>query len=323
MSKYFEYTTVVCVRATSSPHSPNIDVIELGGGSTRNRINALMRLARISLQVFAKRSESVIFHHMLIQPLAMFGWFYKSIKVPQVLWYSHSAKSLTLRVGSIFCDAIVTPSRDCFPIKGSKRVIEVGHGIQVALFEEEWNRSKRKRDIVVVGRISRIKNLELIVDAVSRYQDISGVRIEIDLIGPILDIAYSEYLTELSADKGVVLRFIPAQNPAMIPSLLSHYRYSYNGNPKTLDKSAVEAVLAGCFLLTEIEPALQLTGMKKVWSDMNLLNPSLLQQLSSVESLDEERVIHLRRQLFETAKRNNELTGTISRIVSVLTRVYS
>jgi len=115
----------------------------------------------------------------------MFGWFYKSIKVPQVLWYSHSAKSLTLRVGSIFCDAIVTPSRDCFPIKGSKRVIEVGHGIQVALFEEEWNRSKRKRDIVVVGRISRIKNLELIVDAVSRYQDISGVRIEIDLIGPI------------------------------------------------------------------------------------------------------------------------------------------
>ena len=239
MSKYFDHTTVVCVRASSSPYSQSIDVIELGGGSTRNRIKAILRLAKISLQIFTHRSESVIFHHMLIQPLAMFGWFYKSIKVPQVLWYSHSAKSLTLRVGSKFCDAIVTPSKDCFPIKDTKKVLEVGHGIQVAPFEEVWKRTRRRRDIVVVGRVSRIKNLELIVGAVSQYQTISGARIEIDLVGPILDIGYSEYLIEFSANKGVVLRFISAQSAKMIPSLLSQYRYSYNGNPKTLDKSAV------------------------------------------------------------------------------------
>lgn len=321
LSKYFGETTVICVRANSAPDDRNLNVIELGGGSAGNRIRALLRLIRISIEILFRRRESVIFHHMLIQPLAIFGWLYRVLKVPQILWYSHSAKSMALRIGYRFCNAVVSPSEACFPIKNSNKVIEVGHGIQSASFEKVWSNSHRRNAIVVLGRISRIKNIHLIVEAVSAYQVRSNQEVEIDLIGPILDNNYYDYLKEISNKLQVKLRFIPAQSSEVIPSLLSEYRYSFNGNPETLDKSAVEAVLAGCFLLTEVEPALHLTGMNKVWSDLGLTTPSLVQQLTILQNFNQYKSEELRKQLFLIAKRNNDLAGTIARIVSAFKKI--
>ena len=323
LSKYFDEITVICVRANSIPHARNVNVVELSGGSARNRIRALLRLMKITVEIFISRKESVIFHHMLIQPLAIFGWLYRVFKVPQILWYSHSAKSMVLRIGYRFCNSVVSPSQDCFPLKNSKKVIGVGHGIPAASFEKVWSNSQRRNAIVVVGRISRIKNIHLIVEAVSVYQVRTNQEVEIDLIGPILDNDYYEYLKTISTKLQVKLQSMPAQNSEVIPSLLSKYRYSFNGNPQTLDKSAVEAVLAGCFLLTEVEPALNLTGMKTVWSDLGLTKPALVQQLSILQNFNQHKVEELRKQLFMIAKINNDLAGTIERIISVFKKIQT
>jgi glycosyltransferase involved in cell wall biosynthesis len=321
LSKYFDKTTVVCVRAASSKSVEHFEIMEIGGGSLWNRVRALLRLTIVSMRIFSRRKNLVIFHHMLIQPLAIFGWFYRILGVPQLLWYSHSTKSLTLRIGARFCNSIVSPNRDCFPIKNCRKVIEVGHGIQVEPFERVWDNPHRSRSIAVLGRVSRIKNIHVIVKAVSRFQKKNNRRIMIDVIGPILDDTYCKYLEELAKDEKVAIRFMPAQHASDVPKLLCGYRYVFNGNPGTLDKSAVEAVLAGCILITEVGPALELTGMYKVWSDLNYINPSLDKQISIAETLSEEKIAQIRKELFQSARRNNELKGTINRIATVIQRV--
>ena len=317
LATHFSSTTVVCVRANISLKSPEINVIEIGGGSLRKRITALYELIKVTISVIKKHKQTSIFHHMWTQPLALVGWVFKIAKIPQILWYSHSAKNMTLRIGIKFCDFIVTPNLDCFPILNPSKVIEVGHGIQTRRFQHFSTKSKRRNDIVVLGRISQIKHIHELVAAVSKLRLTSGDNLEIDLIGPILDENYCEYLKDLSSKSGVVLRFKPPVSAREVPQILSKYNYSFNGNPKTLDKSAVEAALAGCLLISEVKPVLYLTGMQEVWKTLEGRIPKLEEQITIMSQLTENQKVKMRAILFQRASLNNDLKVTMQRIAKL------
>lgn len=321
LSINFENTTVVCVRANNAHQGRAEEVIELGGGSIYLRVKGLIKLLAFTARIAKERQRTVMFHHMLTQPLAFLGGIYRLMRIPQVLWYSHSARSLTLRIGTKFCDAVVSPSAECFPITRNRKLFEVGHGISFERFASLQESSSRRRNVVVLGRISRIKNIEALIQAVSSYQLTAKKKIEIDLIGPVLDRNYSDVLENLAKSKEVRLNFLGVQTSTEIPTSLSNYRYSYNGNPRTLDKSAVEAAFAGCLVLSEVPPVLKLTGMVEIWKEIGVSKPTLLDQLRILDDLEESTTERYKKLIITISRFNNELSGTISRILDVLQKV--
>lgn len=321
LSKHFDKTSVVCVRANNFKDGNVEEVIQLGGGSTYLRLKGLFKLLAFTIRVSRKRQSTILFHHMLIQPLAFFGWIYRLMRIPQVLWYSHSACSPTLKIGTKFCDAVVSPSSACFPIANTGKLFEVGHGVSFERFASQDENSNRRRDIVVLGRISQIKNIEALIHAVASHKLTTNREIAIDLIGPILDEEYGESLKDLARSKNVELNFVGVRNSTEIPADLGRYRYSYNGNPRTLDKSAVEAAFAGCLILSEVLPVLTLTGMEEIWMELGVPGPKLSDQLRILDDIGEEAYENYKKKLIETSRKNNELSGTILRITEVLQRV--
>lgn len=313
LKKYFDEVTVYAIHRGSFEWAEGIKVVEIGGGSTGKRFFALLRLFGSTFQVAQQRKQTTIFHHMVTEPLAIVGLIYRFLGVNQVLWYSHSKSPLSLRLGHHFVNSVVTPTRECFPLVKSKKVFEVGHGIDIDRFKIN-DELERQRACIVLGRISRVKNLHKLLICIEKSSKQMNISIPVDFYGPVLDEDYFRELKNMCENLNLHARFMPSLSRKEIPAILNRYEYAYNGNAATVDKSALESSLMGCFVITEVKPVQKLTGMHKVWTSMGLAEPQLESQISSLESLKPKDRLVLRSLIISETQCQNNLKETIRRI---------
>ena len=127
--------------------------------------------------------------------------------MPVGLWYTHRQVDMKLRIAERFADRIFTASAQSFRIS-SKKVSIVGHGIDTHNFvRPESNGEQRFHtplEIVSVGRITPIKNLETLIDTVPLLEA-CGVRPRITLVGEAgpseRDASYRRRLLDMIAEK--------------------------------------------------------------------------------------------------------------------------
>jgi glycosyltransferase involved in cell wall biosynthesis len=241
---------------------------------------------------------------MILGPLFRFRGF------QQGLWYSHNRDSFILRAGSLAVNDIFTPTRDSFPFK-SKKIHSVGHGIDVNKFNLHINESVKRFGIVSVGRISEVKRLDLLISGVIE----SGLQgAEITLIGPNpRQNNLHGKLIDLAAGNHVSLIFLEPVKNIQLAAILSKYSMCYTGSPNTVDKSAIEGALMGCFVLTENLNVLEQTGMNEVWRTIGQTPPtSISEQIQELSNY--ENRIDLRIVLRQAAILNNDLKLTARKI---------
>ena len=189
VDKVFVYSTHV--GRTNLP--ANVVVKELGGGSFLKRLVGLFRLYKSFAISLKHRSNVCVFHHMSPRTLLIVGPLYKIAGIKQGLWYSHSKKSPSLKYSQVFAHRIFTSTPSAIPISNS-RVRYVGHGIKSQSLLDALNSSTKKREgILALGRIVPVKNIELVISAISKskYKDL-----QLTCIGPHL--SESEYVKSLT-----------------------------------------------------------------------------------------------------------------------------
>jgi glycosyltransferase involved in cell wall biosynthesis len=298
---------------------PNVKVIEIGGGSVKSRTIALVRLCLAYAQIFKWRKQSVVFHHMSPRTALILGPFIKAIKVPQGLWYSHNHASLSLRFSKIFMSHLFSSTRDALPIKSSKSKF-VGHGIKVERFASlDVHNERQPLSIISVGRIVPVKHLEDIANISNIQPNSRDKRIQITLLGPQPDPTYLEGLRSFYQKLDLDLVFIPPVSYELVVDSLRKNYFYFTGTPKSVDKAAIEAAIAGCFVVSTNMAALETTGMNEVWSSLGYNPPKEISEqvliLSQVGTFD---TLRLRKRLQESAINRNNLQGTISRITKIL-----
>ena len=288
----------------------NIQVMELGGGSFISRGKSLFRLSVIAIVIIRNRRRSLVFHHMSTRTAAILGPVFKLFQIKQGLWYSHSKKSTDLIISSKFMNRIFSSTSCSLPIR-SKKARYVGHGIKLSRFSEV-NFSSREEAILSLGRIAKIKNNELLIDAVSR----SGRKVkEVHLAGPIGNSkVYLSQLNTYACDKGVKLRYLGEVPYSEISNILCKYSICYSGNPNTVDKSVIEGALCGCFTLANQEFVLNQTGMKSILEELGVpFHTDLADQIRNLDALDARN--DLRLELRNRAMEKNSLSNTTQRII--------
>lgn len=292
----------------------NVTVIELGGGTAKKRLFGLLKLYRSAIYVSNIRGRKIVFHHMSEKTAFLVGPILRILGIKQGLWYSHNRKSNVLILASKFVNYIFSPTTNSFPIKSSK-IRPVGHGINMSRFQKIGNSTVNRKGIVSLGRISKVKNLEVIIDSLSR---VSLPRPSLTLIGPVMEEdKYVEALIKRAKDSDVQLTLEDGISYSQVPKVISQYSMAFSGSPNTVDKSVLEAAAVGCFVLSVNEFVLELSGMGSVWSSIGVKAP--LEITSQIELLKHHELdTSLREIIAASSIEKNDVKNTAFKILIFL-----
>lgn len=300
---------------TSLPDS--VRIFELGGGSTRKKLVALFRLSKSFIDIYRHRDSVAVFHHMSPRTAVFPGVLIRVMGIPQALWYSHSSKPLSFRLGCMIVDSLITSVPGSIP-STSHKVNFVGHGIDVSDARTITRQAPAvRRGIVFIGRISPIKRLDEILSTLTRigeYQE------RIDFIGPTgPDPLLPMKLTEFAHSAGINLSVLsPIPHDEVLPTL-STYSFFYSGMLQSVDKAALEAAIVGCLVLSVDDATLRLTGMEKLWLEIFQRVPQTIEeQLKLLLDLHSDKLLAYRKLVQDYCMEMNDVSQTTKKILDIL-----
>lgn len=157
----------------------------------RTKAGRGLRFERALVEELRRSPERVIAHMcpiyaVLAAPLC------RPLGVRLLLWYTHWRASPTLRVAERFSSAVVSVDTRSFPFP-SRKVVPIGHGIDMYEFTCADHPSADVVRAVALGRYSPAKGLDTVVRA---FAQVEGVRLEVH--GPALSPLEREHRAELA-----------------------------------------------------------------------------------------------------------------------------
>lgn len=197
-ARWFDRVEVITLFKGEYDLPENVFVHSLGKERGTSRLARIINFYKLLFRLVPQSNG--IFAHM--SPIfAVAAWpvsflFHKKI----VLWYLHRSVTFRLKLAEKLCYKIVTASQDSLKFE-SKKIVELGHGIDLDYFRpaERITAPGGLLKIISVGRISRIKNYEILLRAAKILKE-QGLNFKIKIIGrPVMpsDFSYFEELKNL------------------------------------------------------------------------------------------------------------------------------
>jgi len=315
-SKRFDEINVITLAKGHYNLPSNIHVFSLGKEKNSFKFARVFYFYKYLFQLVPKSSG--IFAHM--SPIfVVAAWpvafvFDKKI----ILWYLHRSVTLRLKIAEKLSYKIVTAAKESLRIK-SEKIIEIGHGININKFKTERNWEPKDRlNILSVGRISKIKNYEVLIKTAQILKN-EGLSFKIKIIGrPIMpqDNAYFDQLKKLCREFEVsdVIEFV-----GFIPynKMAGYFKQAdalVNMAPAGgLDKAVLEAMAAGCLVLTSNDVFKKYLGEHAnnlIFSDAD----SLAMKLRDLYLMPNYRKSEISGSLEKLVKKDHDLSKLITNV---------
>lgn len=195
-AKYFDEVTVIALGVGEYDLPKNVHVFSLGKENGAGTVSYIRRF--VPLIIRERKNYDAVFVHMSVEFAILGGLLWKLMGKRVVMWYTHRQGSVRLRIGSFFADSILTAAEESFPYKTPKLRI-IGHGIETARFQcPPDSESHAVLSILTVGRITRIKNCDTLLQAVATLRD-QGLTVHATFLGAPVTSDDKKYEEELLA----------------------------------------------------------------------------------------------------------------------------
>ena len=318
----FETVEVVCLKEGRHALPSNVRTHSLGKekGAQTSVVYAL-RFLRYAWQL--RREYDAVFVHMNPEYVVLAGWWWRLLGKRVVLWYTHRQVNLKLRIAAMLASAIATAAPESLRLKSNK-IRVIGHGIDTAAFESARDGSLREPPTLVsVGRITPIKRLEILIDAIAALKG-RGISTELALVGePVYgaDRAYREGLKAQARKLGIEssVHFRGALPYEDMPAIYRGADFSVSLAPTGgVDKAVLESMAAGAIPLVANHAFAPLLGTD---TDALIFEPDagdLSAKLAALvaRSAGERRALTDR--LATTARAEADLSGVIDRLEALI-----
>lgn len=200
-AKHCESVTVICLEKGVHELPSNVRVFSLGKESGRSRVKYLKHFYSY---VWSERGNyDAVFVHMNTEYLVLAGWLWRLLEKKIALWHVHFEVNTRLWIAEKFSHIIFTTTRAGCRIK-SKKVLEVGHGIDTARFLcERGAEIKEPIRLLYAGKITPIKNVHILVDAARILKSSWNKEFIIDIVGPPTTPEYDNKLRKYIVEKNI------------------------------------------------------------------------------------------------------------------------
>jgi glycosyltransferase involved in cell wall biosynthesis len=318
-SKYYEKITVICLEQGKTDLPNCVNVLSLGkekGDRESSLLNKIQYLVKFYSFIWRERKNyDTVFVHMNPVYIIFGGIFWRIWHKKIGLWYLHKQTSLILRVAEKITNIVFTASAESFQVKSSKAVI-VGHGINTDVFRPTEKPQNTTLKILYVGRISPIKNQQLLLEAVDilvHKKHFSNI--EIVLYGsPTVsgDQLYLEALKKFIIQKGIgnFIKFAGSVPNSAMPAEYRGADLTINLCPTGgMDKAVLESLACGV-------PAIVLN---QAFTD--IIEPEAILSKPDAAILADKIAVRLQTEssdpnlYFEIIRQKFDLAGLIKKIV--------
>lgn len=252
-SKYCKHINVLCLERGSYTLPDNVSVYSLGKEQKHSRIQYLLRFYSY---IWKHRNEyDAVFVHMNTEYIVLGGIVWKVLNKPVYLWRMHKSVTTSMRIAVLFIRKAFTASKDSFRLKTPKLVI-TGHGVDMSRFAQDIEeKDYAMLKLVTTGRISRVKQYEVLIEAVALLHKF---HIPVNLVivgGSITDDEqkYLKSLVDLSKELGVsnLISFVGAvPHEKVIHYLQNSNIFVSASSTGSLDKAGLEAFMSGLMVVT-------------------------------------------------------------------------
>jgi glycosyltransferase involved in cell wall biosynthesis len=179
----------------------------------------------------------------------------RSTRVPILLWYAHGTVHWRLRLAHRCADKVVTSTPEGFRIPSAKLEV-IGQAIDTSLFRPPRSAPTRD-DVVYVGRISRRKRVDLLLDAFAEFVRLApSSHFRLQIVGPTLTRDDRRYERELKARarRLAIESMVHWRGAVEMPATVDLYRSAFVhlnlSQTGSMDKTVMEALACGCPVAT-------------------------------------------------------------------------
>jgi len=172
LAGHVESIDVITMRSGKLEVPQNVRVYSVGKEKGYSEPRRAIEFYRLLGKLLAGRHYDACFAHMMPLFAVMAAPFLRLKKIPTVLWYTHKSVNPMLRLATFLVERVVTASQESFRIPSSK-VRVIGHGIDTEKFVPAEYRSLTNSPftILTVGRLSPIKRIDLLIEAIALLRE--------------------------------------------------------------------------------------------------------------------------------------------------------
>ena len=318
IAKKYEKVFVITLRGDMKNISKNVKPFKLYNKG-KNKPLAVIRFYYYLFMILSNHKISRCFSHMNPLFLGLTLGILKILKIKTILWYTHPAITLKLRIATFLTDKVVSASQFTFPIKTNK-LIPIGHGIDPTFFNQSFE-NKQIKYISVVGRISEVKNIDLIIRA---YSKLNHKKYKLIIIGDTItkeDINYKEKLIKIIFKKNLqnLVEFKDSLNRDELSKVYNDSLCLINATKfGSFDKVVLEAMICGTPTLSHNIAFKDLYSPFEKYCIFEYNNEiDLSEKLKKLIELDSKKLVNIKKTLYKNTITNHSLTTINSRLESI------
>lgn len=244
-AKYFKQVEVICLELGDVELPDNVKVSSLGKEMGNSKTKYILNFYRLA---FLKRGHyDAVFVHMNPEYVILGGLFWRFCRKKIIMWYNHTYGDLKTKLAMILANILCHTSPYAFTAN-TKKSIRMPAGIDMETFMPKAVK-KLKNSILYLGRISPVKDLKTLIEAVFILEK-KGFSFVLDVYGDALfkDRDYLERLKQ-KADSLVKIgrvNFYAAVANFKTPEIFSSHEVSVNLTPAgNYDKTVLETIACG------------------------------------------------------------------------------
>ena len=294
IAKNVDKLYVISLRCGDYSVNDNVEVHCIGQNK-KNKLQTIFTIWKILKQIHNKdKNIHGYFVHMAHYFVPLIYPFAKFYNQKIVLWYAHKAVTFSLKVADFFTNVAVASTLLGYQVNSNKLKV-IGQGIDTEKFNLNSVSRERFKNCVVVGRISKIKNIDYIIKV---FVSLQREDIFLYIVGDALsssDITYFKDIKEsipLKFKDNIIFKgSIPFED---LPELYCDMDLAINlSDTGSLDKAIIEPMSMGIPVITsndsakEIFPHLDGEGVYLL-DNKEELKEELKDVLESDRSIDKE-----------------------------------
>jgi len=250
MANNFEKIEVICLQLGAHALPSNVKIRTLGKETSKSRIKYVFRFYKYIWQ--DRQDYDAVLVHMNKEYVVLGGFFWWLMGKKIVLWYNHEQGGIISLSAYFWANKILYTSPYSFFAK-FKKSEQMPAGIDTEKFLRLPEIEKNKNLVLYLGRIAPIKNVDILIDAVSLC-DKAGKDFFLDIVGEAKDsdIVYFEKIKEQCANllKKSKVRFFSGVPNTQTPKIYNQHQVYINlTNSGSLDKTILEAMACETIVL--------------------------------------------------------------------------
>lgn len=326
IARYFDHVDVVTMYKGRYNLPENVTVWSVGKESGYSRLRRILLFYKIVITILQKRDINVVFTHMIQIFAILFAPIGKLRGIPNVMFYAHGNVDLSLRVAHRIVDHVLSSTPEGFRIP-SRKITFIGQGINTTLFSPKDQRDPACFRILSVSRISKIKGLDILIEALKTWKGLGRPWI-LTLVGdatsPEEQLYKDDLLKRIQAlNSEGRIELLGRLSPQSISNLLQQADVFVNlSNTGSLDKAILEAMSSGCPVLSCNNA---FSGIaRREGLEICLIEPtaeSVCKGMDRIAALNNNSRSNLSSRLCDLVVRDHDINGLISRIVKALHEV--